>query len=199
MAEVKEELIKLSGEWCEVEEEEEDNIDDTEDTVEEEVEEKEEDQEEEDLFNPFADLKEDEVEEKPEEKKEEEEEKPEVKTDDNFSKQYQADKQAGKEVKAFIEKNPMYKEFQDDITEIASKAILSGHSKPVEFAVRNVKPVGFWVEYGMKIGSRDAGNALKTVTLGSSKSKTDGGEPDFSTTGMKSSDFESYVNKVKNL
>ena len=150
-----------------------------------------------DYFNPFPDKKDEVVEEKVEKKEQAEEVDQEpVKEDSGIELVYQADKQASREVREYVKQNPLFADYADELADIASKAIQKGHSKPVEFAIRNLKSPQEWIELGKKSGESSAVNVLRTKVGGSSVSSGDKGIPDYK--NMKSSDFNSFVNKVKN-
>lgn len=156
----------------------------------------------EDYFNPFADVSdesEEEVKEKKEvkEEKEEKEEK-EQKVDKSLIEleEVKATVQAQKDVAKLIKENPMYADWADEIADIAAKAIIRGHKDPVEFAIRNIKSPAEWIEIGRKSGIEDAGVALKTKIGGSSLGRTEASSTDFN--AMSTSDFEKFVNSVKN-
>ena len=149
-----------------------------------------------DYFNPFPDKKDEVIEEKVEKKEDEEVETEPIKEDSGIELEYQADKQASREVREYVKENPLFADYADELAEIASKAIQRGHSKPVEFAIRNLKSPQEWIELGKKSGESSAVNVLKTRVGGSSVSSGDKGTPDYN--NMKSADFNKLVNKVKN-
>lgn len=153
------------------------------------------------LFNPFAEKEEgDEKEEveKPEPKEEEEVEKEEeaLPVTDSIAEEYQADKQASKEVREYVKENPMFEEYSDELKEIASKAIQSGHNRPVEFAIRNLKSPKDWIELGKKSGVEDAGNVLRSTVGGASVGKKNETPADYGK--MSSKEFEKTVMSIKN-
>lgn len=154
----------------------------------------------EDYFNPFADIVEEKEEEVVEEKKEVDEkvvEKKEVvvnKTDD-ISIQYNADKQARTDVRKLVEGNPMFAEYADNIEELTSKAIVRGIKNPVEFAVRNLKSPKEWIDIGIKMATKDVGDAMRTKIGGASSSKSEAGEVDV--WAKSTEDFNKMVNQVK--
>ena len=159
----------------------------------------------EDYFNPFADVSDDSEEEVREEKeaKEEKEEKVEkVEKEQKVDKslieleEVKATVQAQKDVAKLIKENPMYADWADEIADIAAKAIVRGHKDPIEFAIRNIKSPAEWIEIGRKSGIEDAGVALKTKIGGSSLGRTEASSTDFN--AMSTSDFEKFVNSVKN-
>jgi len=153
----------------------------------------------EDYFNPFADVSEDDkVVEKPTEKDEEVVEKKESVVVDNGSeiKEVKATIEAQREVSKLVKENPMYADYADEIAEITAKAIVRGHSDPVEFAIRNIKSPSEWIEIGRRSGIEDAGVALKSRVGGASLSRSEGTSVDFGT--MNTNDFEKFVNSVKN-
>jgi len=154
----------------------------------------------EDYFNPFADVSDDSEEEVKEEKeaKEEKEEKVEkVEKEQKIElEEVKATVQAQKDVAKLIKENPMYADWADEIADIAAKAIVRGHKDPIEFAIRNIKSPAEWIEIGRKSGIEDAGVALKTKIGGSSLGRTEASSTDFN--AMSTSDFEKFVNSVKN-
>jgi len=163
----------------------------------------------EDYFNPFADVDadDDKIEkeikkEKEEEEEEEEEEgkKTEVPIGDDVRQelaQVKAERIASREVSKFIKDNPQFSDMEDDIVDLASKAMVKGHSKPVEFAIRNVKNPSYWIDYGKKIASEDIANVSQNRVGGSSLSKGDNkGVPDFSK--MSKEEFNEYTRQVMN-
>lgn len=156
----------------------------------------------EDYFNPFADVEEEE-EEAPERKEaevEEEEisEKKKVEAETNNElKEVKAAIEAQREVAKLVKENPMYADYADEIAEITAKAIVRGHAKPVEFAIRNIKSPAEWIEIGRKSGIEDAGVALKSKVGGASLGRSESATLDFGS--MSTADFEKFVNSVKNL
>lgn len=151
----------------------------------------------EDYFNPFADVGE-ETEEAPIKKDvQEEEESPTVADTSNELKEVKATIEAQREVAKLVRENPMYADFADEIAEITAKAIVRGHAKPVEFAIRNIRSPQEWIEIGRKSGIEDAGVALKSRVGGASLGRSEGTAPDFN--NMSTGDFEKFVNSVKNL
>lgn len=157
-----------------------------------------------DYFNPFVDIKDDEevVEDGADDKEDDVEEGKEkvVPEVDRETKQQltevQATLQAQKDVSKFIREKPEYAEFAEELMETTAKAIAKGYSKPVEFALRNIKSPDFWMDWARKEALADAENVLKSRVGGSSRSKSGGGDVDVS--AMNSKDFEAYVNKIKN-
>lgn len=181
MAEVKEELIENTEEVVEEgsTQQEEENV--------------------EDYFNPFADIdekKEEVVEEKESDEKIEEDIKTEQKVDTSNDeiKEVKATLQAQTQVAKLIKENPAYAEIAEELVTITAKATVKGHSNPLEFAIRNAKPVTYWVEYGKKLGADAVGVANSSRTGGSSLGKSETATPDFNT--MDSKSFEKYVNTV---
>jgi len=153
----------------------------------------------EDYFNPFADVSNrEEVEEVKEDLKEEvRKETPAVADTSNELKEVKATIEAQREVAKLVRENPMYADYADEIAEITAKAIVRGHAKPVEFAIRNIRSPQEWIEIGRKSGIEDAGVALKSRVGGASMGRGESTAPDF--TSMDTKDFERFVNSVKNL
>lgn len=158
----------------------------------------------EDYFNPFADIKED-AEEFPVKKSSDDDEEEEalIKKDptiaetSNELKEVKASIEAQREVTKFVRDNPIFADYAEEIAEIAAKAIVRGHTKPVEFAIRNIRNPQEWIEIGRKSGIEDASVALRSKVGGASIGRGESAAPDFNT--MSSDDFEKFVNSVKNL
>jgi len=182
MAEVKEELNEQVD--AQVEE-----VDSTETT---------EDEDGDDYFNPFAEPKEEDVKEDKEieEKQEAKKEKSPVVKKPDIEVEYKADKQASRDVREFVKENPMFEDYANELADIASQAIQRGHSKPVEFAIRNLKSPTEWIEIGKRSGEKSATDVLRTNVGGRSLSKGEAGSPDYK--GMSSEDFNKLVSNVKN-
>ena len=214
MAKVKEELMELlglHGEWCEEEEEEEEGGSEENEEDEDGGDGDEGDGDEGDgdsgggddddsdsLFNPFVEPKGDEEEDEDDGGDDEDDDKgddPKVIIENGIAKEYQADKQAIKEVREYVKKNPMFKEYTDELAEIASKAIQGGHKNPVEFAKRNLKSPEEWVEIGQKSGIKDAGNVLRSNVGGTSLGKKNSEPADYGKMSVK--DFETVVSLAK--
>lgn len=151
----------------------------------------------EDYFNPFADISdedkqvEDEIKEDVSKK-----ETPQVDVDVRSElAEVKAERQASKEVGAFIKEHPEFEELSNDLVELASKAVVKGHSKPLEFAVRNVKSPSYWIDYGKKVAREDLASVSQNRVGGSSLPKNDSkGTPDFSS--MSSDEFNEYTKSV---
>ena len=151
----------------------------------------------EDYFNPFADISdedkqvEDEIKEDVSKK-----ETPQVDVDVRSElAEVKAERQASKEVGAFIKEHPEFEELSDDLVNLVSKAVVKGHSKPLEFAVRNVKSPSYWIDYGKRLGREDLASVSQNRVGGSSLPKNSGkGTPDFSS--MYSEEFNEYTRSV---
>lgn len=151
----------------------------------------------EDYFNPFADISdedkqvEDEIKEDVSKK-----ETPQVDVDVRSElAEVKAERQASKEVSSFIKEHPEFEELSNDLVELASKAVVKGHSKPLEFAVRNVKSPSYWIDYGKKVAREDLASVSQNRVGGSSLPKNDSkGTPDFSS--MSSDEFNEYTKSV---
>lgn len=166
-----------------------------------EVETKPEEEKVEDFFNPFADLSSDEpgkeapVE--PDKSVDKVETAPVADTKAvEEIKQVKATVDASREVAKLVKDRPEFAEFAEDLIDITSKAMVRGHAKPLEFAVRNLKSPEFWIEYGKKMGAADAQDVLNTRVGGSGFSRSEGYAKDFSS--MDTNSFEALVSKVKN-
>lgn len=151
----------------------------------------------EDYFNPFADIS-DEDKQVEEEIKEDvsKKETPQVDVDVRSElAEVKAERQASKEVSSFIKEHPEFEELSNDLVELASKAVVKGHSKPLEFAVRNVKSPSYWIDYGKKVAREDLASVSQNRVGGSSLPKNDSkGTPDFSS--MSSDEFNEYTKSV---
>lgn len=153
----------------------------------------------EDYFNPFADVSEDNKKEEVIEKEEVVEKKEEAPVVDKSHTELQEVKatvQAQKDVAKLVRENPIYADYADEIAEITAKAIVRGHKNPVEFAIRNIKSPQEWIAIGIKQGIDNAGIALKTKIGGASLGRSEVTAQDFG--AMSTSDFEKFVNEVKN-
>jgi hypothetical protein len=158
----------------------------------------------EEYFNPFADISDEDQEIEKEIKEEKVEEKAEpvkADTDDTVIKgqlaEIKAQTQASREVGKFLKDNPEFADMGDDLIDLASKASVRGHSKPLEFALRNVKHPSYWIEYGKKLGRNDFHEVSQNRVGGASLSKTEGkGTPDFDK--MTPQEFNEYARSVKN-
>lgn len=175
---------------------------------------------EEDLFDPFATIKKNNEDKEKEnvDKGKDEEDKSKVndegedkegkdkinKEDDKVNKsdgntdwktQYDADKAAKRDVSKYVEDHPEFKEFAGELEELASKAIVVGHSKPLEFALRNVRPASYWIEFGRKQNQKAIGNAMQTRIGGTSGANRNGSAmPDYE--NMSFDDFNKELNKL---
>ena len=151
----------------------------------------------EDYFNPFADIS-DEDKQVEDEIKEDisKKETPQVDVDVRSElAEVKAERQASKEVGAFIKEHPEFEELSNDLVELASKAVVKGHSKPLEFAVRNVKSPSYWIDYGKRVAREDLASVSQNRVGGCSLSKgSDKGTPDFSS--MSSDEFNEYTKSV---
>ena len=159
----------------------------------------------EDYFNPFADNSADdekiEEEIKEDKKVEDKSEKVEETTSSIDSDvreelaQVKAERIASREVAKFVKENPQFSDMQDDIVDLASKAMVKGHSKPVEFAIRNVKSPSYWIDYGKKVASEDIASVSQNRVGGSSLSKgSNKGTPDFA--NMPKDEFDKFSRQV---
>lgn len=151
----------------------------------------------EDYFNPFADISEEDKQVEDEIKEDvSKKETPQVDVDVRSElAEVKAERQASKEVGAFIKEHPEFEELSNDLVELASKAVVKGHSKPLEFAVRNVKSPSYWIDYGKKVAREDLASVSQNRVGGSSLPKNSGkGTPDFSS--MSSEEFNEYTRSV---
>lgn len=152
----------------------------------------------EDYFNPFAEVsKEDKDIE--EEIKAEEPKKEARELDDNVKgelAEIKAVNNATREVSKFVKEHPEYSDMGDELVDLASKAMVRGHSKPVEFAIRNVKSPEYWIDYGRKLAREDIAEVSRNSIGGASMPKTDTKNTDFS--GLPTTDFNELVRNVKN-
>ena len=151
----------------------------------------------EDYFNPFADISEEDKQVEEEIKEDvSKKETPQVDVDVRSElAEVKAERQASKEVSSFIKEHPEFEELSDDLVELASKAVVKGHSKPLEFAVRNVKSPSYWIDYGKKVAREDLASVSQNRVGGSSLPKNSGkGTPDFSS--MSSEEFNEYTRSV---
>lgn len=150
----------------------------------------------EDYFNPFADISEEDK--QVEEEIKEDVSKKETQVDVDVKAELvevKAERQASKEVSSFIKEHPEFEELSDDLVELASKAVVKGHSKPLEFAVRNVKSPSYWIDYGKRVAREDLASVSQNRVGGSSLPKNSGkGTPDFSS--MSSEEFNEYTRSV---
>lgn len=151
----------------------------------------------EDYFNPFADISEEDKQVEDEIKEDvSKKETPQVDVDVRSElAEVKAERQASKEVSSFIKEHPEFEELSNDLVELASKAVVKGHSKPLEFAVRNVKSPSYWIDYGKKVAREDLASVSQNRVGGSSLPKNSGkGTPDFSS--MSSDEFNEYTKSV---
>ena len=202
------ELLEINSEWIEEEEEEEattgDEGEEEGDEEEEGGEEGENDEDADDYFNPFGknEEKEEEGGEKEEEgdnKKEKEEEAvpdPLISKNAQELKEVKATVQAQGEVAKLLKDNPEYADLSDDLVRIASQAIVQGHVKPIEFAIRNVRSPSYWEKKGRESGIESARQVIGSRIGGTSGTPTSGKDTDYD--GMSSDDFNSLVNKTIN-
>ena len=155
----------------------------------------------EEYFNPFADISDEDQ----EIEKEIKEEKVEVKTepikattDDTVIKgqlaEIKAQNLATRDVSKFVKEHPEFGEMSDELVDLASKAMVKGHSKPIEFAVRNVKSPSYWIDYGRKMAKEDYHEVSQNRVGGASMPKTEAKEMDFS--NMSSEEFNEYTRRV---
>ena len=154
----------------------------------------------EDYFNPFADVSEEDKDIEEEIKKEDKtgKESP-VELDANVKSELaeiKAVNNATREVSKFVKEHPEYMDMGDELVDLASKAMVRGHSKPVEFAIRNVKSPEYWIDYGRKLAREDIAEVSRNSIGGASMPKTDTKNTDFS--GLPTSDFNELVRSVKN-
>ena len=154
----------------------------------------------EDYFNPFADISEEDKDIEEEIKKEGRAGKePTVQLDDNVKSELaeiKAVNSATREVSKFVKEHPEYMDMGDELVDLASKAMVRGHSKPVEFAIRNVKSPEYWIDYGRKLAREDIAEVSRNSIGGASMPKTDSKNTDFS--GLPTTDFNELVRSVKN-
>lgn len=160
----------------------------------------------EDYFNPFADVSDEDKEIEKEIEKEEVEEEPKDKEPvkeavgedvKNELAEIKAQNMASREVSKFVKEHPEFADMGDELIDLASKAMVKGHSKPVEFAIRNVKSPSFWIDYGKKLGREDLQEVSQNRVGGASLPKSDGkGTPDFMK--MSKDEFRAYTAGVKN-
>lgn len=152
----------------------------------------------EDYFNPFADISEEDKQVEEEIKEDVSKKETQVEVDVDVKAELaevKAERQASKEVSSFIKEHPEFEELSNDLVELASKAVVKGHSKPLEFAVRNVKSPSYWIDYGKKLGREDLASVSQNRVGGSSLPKNDSkGTPDFSS--MSSDEFNEYTKSV---
>lgn len=158
-----------------------------------------------DYFNPFADVTEedkqiekdikDESDAEDEDEVEEKESKP-VEVDvRNELAEVKAERQASKEVSSFVKEHPEFEEMSDELIDLASKATVRGHSKPLEFALRNIKSPTYWIDYGKKVAREDLASVAQNRVGGASMPKGGkGGTPDFNS--MSSEEFNDYYRQV---
>ena len=154
----------------------------------------------EDYFDPFADISEEDKDIEEEIKKEDKtgKEAP-VQLDENVKgeiAEIKAVNSATREVSKFVKEHPEYMDMGDELVDLASKAIVRGHSKPVEFAVRNVKSPSYWIDYGRKLAREDIAEVSRNSIGGASMPKTDTKNTDFS--GLPTEDFNELVRNIKN-
>jgi len=151
----------------------------------------------EDYFNPFAEAPEPteedkEIEEDIKEEKKVEEVSPDVKSE---LAEIKALNTATREVGKFVKEHPEFGDMSDDLIDLASKAGARGHSKPVEFAVRNVKSPSYWIDYGKNMAKQDIGEVAQNRVGGASMPKRDGGgTPDFKS--MSIAEFNEYSRSI---
>lgn len=162
----------------------------------------------EDYFNPFADIsKEDKkIEEEIEEEEGEDEDKekenkptssPVEEDVKNELAEVRAERKASKEVNSFVKEHPEFSDMTDELIDLASKATVRGHSKPLEFAIRNVKSPTYWIEQGKKMAREDLSEVSRNKVGGSSLSKGENkGATDYM--NVNKDDFETLVRSVKN-
>jgi hypothetical protein len=156
-----------------------------------------------DYFNPFADITDEDKqiekdiakEDDGEDEVEQEVSKP-VESDVRSElAEVKAERQASKEVSAFVREHPEFEEMSDELIDLASKATVRGHSKPLEFAVRNIKSPNYWIDYGKKVAREDLASVAQNRVGGASIPK--GGKsstPDFNS--MSSEEFNEYYRSV---
>lgn len=155
----------------------------------------------EDYFNPFADIS-DEDKQVEKEIKQETADSKEVKTEVDVDvrselAEVKAERQASREVSTFIKEHPEFEDMTDELVDLASKAVVKGHSKPLEFAVRNVKSPSYWIDYGKKLGREDMASVSQNRVGGSSLPKNSGkGTPDYM--NMSKEEFEELTRSVTN-
>lgn len=114
-------------------------------------------------------------------------------SEDSGMSEYSADKQARREVRELIKKDSMYSDFEDDLVDLASKAIQRGIKQPAEFAIRNLKSPSEWIAIGRKQAELSIRKTNGTRVNGGSGSRS-GGDPDYST--MPSDQFNEEYNRV---
>ncbi len=150
----------------------------------------------EDYFNPFADISDEDK--QVEEEIKEDVSKAETEVDDNVKSELaeiKAVNSATREVSKFVKEHPEFADMGDELVDLASKAMVKGHSKPVEFAVRNVKSPSYWIDYGKRMAKEDLAEVSQNRVGGASMPKTEGkGSPDFS--NMSSEEFNEYTRSV---
>jgi hypothetical protein len=152
----------------------------------------------EDYFNPFAEETEEDKEVKKEIDNEEGKKEEPVKNNELESKVIEIESmtKATREVAKYIIDKPEFVGFSDELIDLAGKAMAKGHSKPLEFAVRNVKSPDYWLELGRKQAQEALSSADQTRIGGSSAGKGAGGNTkDYS--GMATEDFLKEVAQVE--
>ena len=103
---------------------------------------------------------------------------------------------ATREVAKYIKDKPEFADFSDELIDLAGKAMAKGHSKPLEFAVRNVKSPDYWLELGRKQAQEALSSADQTRIGGGSASKGAGNStPDYGS--MPTDDFMKTVAQVE--
>jgi len=150
----------------------------------------------EDYFNPFADVSEEDKQIEEDIKEDKTEEKT-VEVDDNVKgelAEIKAQNLATRDVSKFVKEHPEFGEMSDELVDLASKAMVKGHSKPIEFAVRNVKSPSYWIDYGRKMAKEDYHEVSQNRVGGASMPKTEAKEMDFS--NMSSEEFNEYTRRV---
>lgn len=189
-------LLNLKSEWYEEEEEEEEDetIEEEEEGEEKKKEEKKVEEEEEnpdEFFSPFGKEKE---EEEGKEKKEEEEKKVAPEIASNEDSEARAGLKAIDLVDEYLEEHEEFKDLKKTLREYTSKAVLKGIADPLEFALRNAQTPEYWINYGKKLGVKDAQVALNTRYGGSSARGSGDKTPDYE--NMSREDFMKDVNDV---
>jgi hypothetical protein len=192
-------LLNIPSEWFEEEEEEEEE-EEVENEQENDNEEVDQEEDAEEYFNPFAEKKDDVIKSDDEEEEQESKgiEKKEVANEDR--QENYADSEARAKLDAidlvdeYIEQNPDFSDLKKTLREYTSKAILQGHAKPLEFALRNAKSPEYWINLGKKMGVEGAQQALGTRMGGRSGGAGSSQKADFDS--MPSNEFNDYVNKV---
>ncbi len=157
----------------------------------------------EDYFNPFADTSdEDKAEDKKVEKEIEEDEKKEevepVKVDSNLEgkvAEIEASTMAARDVTKLVNSKPEFAGMSDELIDLYAKAKVKGHSKPLEFAVRNVKSPDYWMELGKQQNSEATNQANQTRIGGGTAPKASSNQPDY--TNMPTDDFMQTVRKIE--